>query len=260
MSSIATVIGYAACMLFPLAQVDSSEGFQTFLDQRNAVDTLTARFHQETISPGELIESDGSLVYVNPKRILFRYDDPPISYMIDAKRNYEFDEEMEQLLVYDLEGGPEAEAFFLGFENNKTKVLEAYNISFEPSEDPTLYAPTVVLTPKTEDPEEMLFERVYMKMNLKNSMPSQIIIINDEENKVVFNIDQFQINKPIAPDVGQLSIPEGTEIIINDESVGQAGEGGKTYPESESNANGDTQFTSGSELVDSEPLEKVSKP
>jgi outer membrane lipoprotein-sorting protein len=260
MSITSTIIGYTAWVIFAAAELEPSEDFQSFLDQRDAVKTLTARFHQETIAPDELIESEGSLVYINPKRILFRYDKPLITYMIDAERNYEYDEENEQLVVYDLDGGPEAEAFFLGFENNRAKVLEAYSISSEASDNPKEFLPTVVLTPKTDDPEELFFERVYMKIKLNNSMPSQIIIINDEENKVIFYLDEYEINTPLQDDRKQLHIAEGTEIIINDEYVGQADVGGKTYPEPKPDLAEIKSNDQDSDLIESETLDKVSNP
>jgi outer membrane lipoprotein-sorting protein len=260
MSTFATLIGYAAWISLTVAELELPEQFQSVLERRDSIETLTARFHQETIAPEELIESDGSLVYINPKRILFRYDDPPLTYMIDAKRSYEYDEEMEQLLVYDLDGGPEAEAFFLGFENNTSKVMEAYAITIEPATDSTKHVFTVVLTPKEQDEENLIFERVYLNIDRDHFMPSQITIINDEENKVVFHIDEFEINTSLDPKLPRLSVPEGTDIIINDESVGQAGPEGQSYPEPESVSTAGSNAVDRSSLVQSESLEKASNP
>ena len=260
MSSTMTIIGYTTWMVFTVAELELPKEFQSVLEQRDTIEFLSARFKQESIAPEELIESEGSLVYINPKRILFRYDDPPITYMIDAERSYEYDEEMEQLLVYDLEGGPEAEAFFLGFENNTSRVMEAYSISVVALDDPEKHAFTVVLTPKTDDEDEMLFQKAYLNIEKGSSIPNEIIIINDEENRVVFHLDQFKVNIPLPSELIQLKVPEGTEIIINDESVGQAGADGRTYPEPKPDRGEDTITTNGSALVRSESLEKVSNP
>ena len=171
-SSLA-IVGVAAWIFVTGPIEDAPDEFDRVWDQRDTIDSLSATFRQETVGPDEVIESSGSIVYVNPKRILFRYDDPPVTYLIDAKRSYEYDEELEQVLIYDLDGGPEAEAFFLGFENNRERVLEAYDLGARPAEDPERFLFTLILTPKEKDEEQTLFERVFLNISKDHSLPTE---------------------------------------------------------------------------------------
>ena len=114
---------------------DAQEVLRLLSEGREQLTTLEADFKQVTMTDDEDIKSTGTITYVKPKRIIFRYAEPPIEYMIDKNHAYEFDAELEQILIFNIEGRPEAEAFFLGLESNTELLQKSYTIRALPPEN-----------------------------------------------------------------------------------------------------------------------------
>ena len=136
-------MSWTAALLVCLAaagQTTPAEFFAEFSARRDATEALQASFVQTTITPDETIVSRGTLVYTKPKRLIFRYEDPPLEYMIDGLRVYEYDPDIEQIQIFELEDRPESEAFYLGFESNADRLQEAYSVRVLPPDDATRHA------------------------------------------------------------------------------------------------------------------------
>ena len=212
-------------------EVPVAEFFATFAERRNAIDLIEATFVQTTVTPDEIIVSEGRIVYVRPKRLIFRYDDPqPLVYMIDALRAYEYDPELEQIQIFDLEDRPESEAFYLGFENNVERLQEAYNVRLLPASDPSRYAIALEFKPKTDDENEAYFKKVTLQLRRGDFLPAEIYIVNDEESHVEFRISDFTTNGQPDPEKTHITLPEGTVIIDNDRYAGTVGPEGLRLP------------------------------
>lgn len=208
----------------------SVEGFfGDFAERRNAVHSLHADFAQTTTTPDEVIESVGTLVYTSPRRLIFRYDDPPLVYMIDGLNAYEYDPDLEQLQIFALEDRPESEAFYLGFENNADRLQEAYDVRIVPPQDAAAHALGLEFTPK-ESEEEPYFQRVLLQLRKNDFLPAAILIVNDEESDVTFSITNFEVNTDLATDETHVVVPEGTVIVDNDTYAGEAGPDGMRVP------------------------------
>lgn len=210
---------------------DVQEVFRLFSEGRDEVKSMQARFTQMTMTPDDESVSEGSIVYVNPKRIIFRYDEPPIAYMIDLSDAYEYDEELEQILVYDIEDRPEAEAFFLGLESDTTKVQEAYDMRLLPAENPERDAFALELVPIPIEEEEPVFEKVTLQLRKGDYLPTRIFIVNDEDSTVLFKLDQFILNAALPRDRSHLFVPENTDVVINDVAMDPAGAAGRFFPD-----------------------------
>jgi outer membrane lipoprotein-sorting protein len=208
-----------------------SPQLEAFAQQRDQIRTLQAHFTQQTITPDETIESSGTVVYVNPKRIIFRYDDMDMEYMIDAQNAYEYDAELEQVLIYDIAGRPEAAAFFMGFENNADELQKAYHVKVLSPRNATTHAFALELVPRpseTEDPP--LFERVLLQIRRDDYLPTEIDITNDAESNVSFHVQDFVLNETLPPKVSSLFVPAGTDVVINDDIADPVEDGGRFYP------------------------------
>lgn len=201
--------------------------------ERDGLETLQARFVQWTYTPDEDIKSEGTVTYVRPKRIIFRYDDPPLSYMIDGTHAYEYDEELEQILVYDIEGQPEAEAFFMGMESDIGEIRKAYQIHVLPPDDAIDGAHAVRLTPHPNDDLEPLFEHVTLQLRKQDYLPTQILIRNDEDSRVEYTLTGFEKNGELAEDTSQILVKEGSDIVINDVALDRAGPEGHYFPDAD---------------------------
>jgi len=215
------------------AQTPSAGEFLTdFAKQRDAVSTLRADFVQTTTNTDETDVARGTIVYTRPKRLIFRYEDPTIAYMIDGLRVYEYDPDAAQIQIFDLEDRPESEAFYLGFESNVARLQEAYEITVVPPDNPDTHAIAVEFRPRPrEDSEdEPYFQRVRLQLRKNDLLPTDILIVNDEESSTSFSISDFKINETLPEDLSHVRVAEGTAIIENDEYAGDAPAGGTLYP------------------------------
>lgn len=207
--------------------------FADFAKKRDGVYVLEARFEQENVTPEETIKSVGSIVYVRPKRIVFRYEEPEggVTYLIDGAKAYEYEQDIRQLQIYNLEDNPETEVFFLGFDDNTDALKKAYHVEgFEP-EDEALGSHGILLRPKAIEGEEVSFQEVRLFLRDKDYLPQRIHVVNDDTAHVTIRILDLKVNGPIDPTKTQITLSEGTKIVDNDEFVEKVGPGGKLVPE-----------------------------
>ena len=212
---------------------DAQEVLHLLSESRAQLATLEAEFTQLTITPDEDITSKGTIVYQKPKRIIFRYDEPPIAYMIDKKHAYEFDAELEQLLIFNIEGRPEAEAFFLGLESDSEVLKNSYTLRALAPENPERDAIALELIPKPLEDQEPIFEKVTMQLRKGDYLPMKIDIINDETSNVIFTVSNFKPNAHLPMERSHIFAPELTDVLLNDEIFELVGEDGAYFPDDE---------------------------
>ncbi len=220
----------------PFGDIDAF--FAQFTEQRNSLRQLEARFVQTTITPDETITSSGSIVYARTgdaedefgKRLIFRYDDPELAYMINGQRAYEYDAELKQLQIFDIEDSPAAEVFYLGFDNTTDRLLEAYRVRLLPAGEDNEGGVTLELTPKDPESESIFFEKVELRLRKGDLLPTHIHIVNDAESEVDYVVSDFVLREELEPAHIEIVLPEGTDIIDNEEYVETVGVGGKRVP------------------------------
>lgn len=241
-AAVSGMIGFAALIL--AADADLAAFLEAFGEKRGSIETVQAVFVQQEISPDDELRTEGVLVYVRPRRILFRYLDPPVAYLIDGLRVHEFDPEFEQVQIYDLDDDPEAEALFLGFGNDPNRLTEAYDLRLEESPEGACGAQTLILRPRksaadTQPEREDLFEddapaglfaEARLTLTEEGWLPCRIEIIHSEESRVIIDLRQYRVNAPLEPDAARLFLPEGTRVIDNETLTETVGPGGKFLP------------------------------
>ena len=199
--------------------------FKDFSAKRDAIQTLEARFEQENKTPEETRVTEGSVVYVNPRRIVFRYEKPEVgaTYVIDGYRAYEYIPEIEQVEIHDIGDNPEAEIFFLGFEDNADALRQAYNLELFDPQGTAESAPGATkglsIRPKPQEDQPVPFKEVRLYLREKDYLPVRIHVINDEDSETLIDISDFRINEPLDPSRAQVEVPRGTKIIENDRLV-----------------------------------------
>jgi outer membrane lipoprotein-sorting protein len=207
-----------------------------FSERRAAVENVQAIFIQEEISPDDAVRSEGTLVFVQPRRILFRYADPEIAYLVDGLRVYEYDAEFEQVQAFDLENDPEADALFLGFGGNPDRLREAYDLSLVPALPESCGVQVLTLRPKLDmdddDGMASLFEEARITLGGDDLLPCRIEIINSAESRIEITIVEYRVNKPIESGSDRLELPEGTRIIEDDALTETVGSEGAVLPRS----------------------------
>jgi outer membrane lipoprotein-sorting protein len=208
---------------------------QDFARKREHIVVLEARFSQENITPDDITEAEGDLLFVHPRRIVFRYMEVGITYLVDDTVVYEHDAENEQVRMHDMKDEPALEALFLGFRSDIGQLLKTHEIRlFDPGDE----RPGTIgleLTPKPaaddEEAEAVLFERARLFLRLKDYVPVYVHLAIDKESENTLEFHDIKVNPEIAPGRTQLDLPEGTRIIDSDENVKEAGPDGARIPE-----------------------------
>jgi len=206
--------------------------FADFAQKRDGIYALEARFSQQDISKEETLDSKGSIVYIKPRRIIFRYEQTDAlgpTYLIDDQKAYEYEPDIQQLQIYDLKDNPQTEIFFLGFDNDTESLKKAYNIERFTAKEPDPGAHGIILRPKNKD--EASFREVDLYLRDEDYLPYRIHIIHENDTQVDIRVKDFQINKGIEPTRTQIKLAEGTKIFEDDTFVEKVGTGGKLTPE-----------------------------
>ncbi|GMV92363.1 MAG: hypothetical protein AMXMBFR82_21410 [Candidatus Hydrogenedentota bacterium] len=233
-------IAVAVASLGAAAEVD--EFFAEFEAKRDHIERLHARFSQETTTPDEQTRAVGYIVYEKPRRILLQYLEPAVTYLINETRVYQYDPELEQVQIYDLDDDPQLEALFLGFDSETDRLREAYTVElFEP--DPSTCGDQALrLTPLPQSAGEAgedvapLFEQIALYLRADDYLPCRIHVINDEDSEVEISVAEFKVNDAAGDAAAQLVLPEGTQIIENEVLVETVGPGGVTLPRADAAA------------------------
>jgi outer membrane lipoprotein-sorting protein len=199
-------------------------------EKRAHVQDMTARFQQKTVSGNDVTYSHGALLYVRPRRIVFRYIEPELVYLIDGLSVYEYDPELEQVRIVALKDSPDTEALYLGFENDPERLEEAYRLSLFKPEEGREGAIGLELEPKDPQSETAFFQRVRLSLRAEDYLPYRIHIVHDAEAATTLDVADVKTNVPIDPRQTQVELPPGTVIVEPDESTETVGIAGLALP------------------------------
>lgn len=210
--------------------------FSEFVSKREHIQTITAEFVQENINPDETMRSAGRIVYVKPKQLLFEYRDPAILYAVDGLRVYQYEPDLEQVQVYEIEDSPQADAFFIAFDSDTRRLREVYDVATEEAKPGDCGARVLKLTPKTspnsDEDGEHPYAAIYLYLNAETLLPCRIRAVDDAGAEVLINIQNYVVNDSASTPSISFRVPEGTKIVENDgERVITAGPGGLTLPQ-----------------------------
>lgn len=233
-----------ALMILAAAAVDSETSFETFFEdfakKRDTVRVFEARFRQTSYTTDETVLSTGTIVYVRPRRILFRYEEPEQVYLIDDKTLYDYDPEIKQVDVYPLDDQPEMDVFFLPFDGDTKRLEKVFEIAFldaagglgEGVDTADVVALGFRPRPAPEEEEDVppSFEEVRIYLRGPEYTPCRIVIVNDPESRVVFDITGVKKNAPLEPGATYIRVPEGTDVVYRDGPAKTVGPEGLVLP------------------------------
>ncbi len=225
----AWVFVLAACTAAPDANIDAF--FKDFSAKRDGVVALDAAFTQKTKLPEEELATKGTLTFIKPRRIIFHTEDPDRTTLVDDRSGYEYDPEIKQLQIFDIEDNPQADIFFLGFNSNTETLRKAYDIAlFDITDDPR-GKHGIKIRPKADSKEQAYFVEVSLFLRDEDYLPYRIHIRNDAESQVTIEVES--INKAFrpTPQLTQIFLPQDTKVVQNDRVVETIAEGGKRVPD-----------------------------
>lgn len=223
----------AVVALSALAAPDPSfeQFFADFAKKRDGITAVEARFVQKSIVPDETLSTDGSLVYSKPRRIVFSTEQPKRVTLVDEKRAMEYEEELRQLVIYDIEDNARADVFFLGFDSDTENLRKSYDVSLFTSTDDKRGTRGLLLKPKKKDNEEPLFVEVKLYLRDEDYLPYRIHVINDKDSQVDIDVREYKVNGKLEPAKLQVAVPEGTKVVEDDTVLETVAAGGKVYPD-----------------------------
>lgn len=212
--------------------------FQEFVAKRDAIRTLEAGFSQTNVLPEEESKTTGRLTYIQPRRIIFRYegDEAGSVFMVDAGRVFEYQADLEQLEIRDLSDDPQSEVFFLGFDANTDALKEGFDITVRdvaPSECPAEASgasKSVTLTPKSRPDAPPPFKEVTLYVREQDYLPVFIHVVNDAESQVRIAVGPFEINPALPDGADRIVLPEGVKVFENDQLRLTVGPNGTSVP------------------------------
>lgn len=228
------VIPAVAMLLFCAVQArgegDFDSFFKAFKEKRDGVGSLQAAFVQKTILPQEIITTEGILYYSKPRRILFSTKDPDRATLVDGRRGYEYDAEIKQMTIFDIEDHPRANIFFLGFDDDTEALKTAYELTLFETDDPR-GKHGIKITPRPDSEEEAYFLEANLYLRDEDYLPYRIHIVNDKESQLY--IDVSDIAKKPGQDLESACffIPEGVKVVENDRVIETIGSGGRHVPQ-----------------------------
>lgn len=203
--------------------------FKAFKEKRDGIGSLQANFMQKTILPQEVITTEGALYYSKPRRILFSTKDPDRATLVDGRRGYEYDSEIKQMTIFDIEDHPRANIFFLGFDDD-TKALEsAYNLTLFEADDPR-GRHGIKIQPKQDSDESAYFIEANLYLRDEDYLPYRIHIVNDKDSQLYIDVNDIVKQAEQDLDSARFTLPEGIKIIENDRVIDTVGPGGRTVP------------------------------
>ena len=217
------------CTAAPDADVDAF--LKEFSAKRDGVVALDAAFTQKTKLPDEELTTKGSLIFIKPRRIIFHTDDPERTTLVDDRSGYEYDPEIKQLQIFDIEDNPQADIFFLGFNSNTETLRKAYDLTlFDIPNDPR-GKHGIKIKPKAQSKEQAYFIEVNLYLRDEDYLPYRIHIRNDEESEVSIEVESINKTFRPTPQLTQIFLPQDTKVVQNDRVVETVEAGGKRVPD-----------------------------
>lgn len=194
------------------------EFFKGFKEKRDGIGSLIAHFTQRTVLPDEVITTEGTLYYSRPRRILFKTDEPDRATLVDGRRGYEYDAEIRQLTIFDIEDHPRADIFFLGFDDDTEALQRAYQVQLMITHD-AKGMHGIKIEPKPDSDDEVYFMAVNLYLRDEDYLPYRIHIVNDAESEVFIDIDDIKPQPETDLKSARVLVPAGVKIIENDTVV-----------------------------------------
>lgn len=186
------------------ASADDSAREQ-LLQRLDAMSTFEADFQQRTIEVGgnDIQHQRGFFALKRPHRFLWRVDEPfEQTIVIEGQSVLIFDPDLEQLIQQQLDDFTEASLATLLTQTGDP--LEPYTV--EGSDDEFTLRPRMA---------QKFFEE--MQLRFDGDSLTRIEVLDAFENRTEFNFYNTKLNSNLDDSVFELDVPEGTDIIIQED-------------------------------------------
>jgi len=211
------------------AQTNDADAFLKELGKsREGVETFRARFIQEVNSPDDTFRVAGTLVYRKPRRLVYRSEE--MVTIVDGGTSYEYEMDLEQVLVDDIAGTPLEDLFFFGFEADTERLRGRYDLRLFEEPGDKIGRRRLSIRPKPEDKEASPFLEVIVGFRDEDLLPHNIRVQNDEDAYTSYILNTYELNCPLNDSEIEMVLPPGTIIVERGEVVEEVGEEGLRLP------------------------------
>jgi len=208
--------------------------FDELIDKRQYIQSLKAEFTQKNFNPNEIYESEGTITFANPRKLLFEYMAPnaqSLLFLDDVL--YEYDVELQQLVVRRMSDMSEMETLFLAFESNPERLRESYDLSLAtpPSTaEAGCNGRVLILKPKTNDGGEQLFQQASIYLREQDYLPCRINVVTSDDSHFWIDVNNYTVNEGVDDKTMSYTLDENVTIIVDDEFVKITEEAGVAVP------------------------------
>jgi len=191
------------------APVYALSATQTLIDKLEAINSISAEFHQELVNAkGQTIKlSHGHLYLLRPDKLLWETTQPDKSLiLLNNGRLYNYDADLEQVTIqrFALDQLSQTPAGFL-LSGHKKQLLANYSISFDSAKNQ--HDNFYKLIPKLEK------DLVEVVIGFEADKIIYMHIIDSLLNKTILNFSNVHINTTIAQNKFIFNAPEHVDII-----------------------------------------------
>ncbi len=230
----ATTLVFTVLLMTALAPVAAADDeiedfFRGFKEKRDGIGALAARFMQRTFLPDEVLTTEGTLHYSRPRRIMFVTEEPERVILVDGRRGYEYDAEIRQLTIFDIEDNPQADIFFLGFDDDTEALRRAYQVQLLITHD-ARGRHGIKIEPRPDTDDAVYFMEVNLLLRDEDFLPYRIHIVNDAESQVYIDIEEITAQESPDPESIRVFVPAGVKVIENDVVVDTVEGEGRYFP------------------------------
>ncbi|HOV33559.1 MAG TPA: outer membrane lipoprotein carrier protein LolA [Candidatus Hydrogenedens sp.] len=204
--------------------------FKKYTEAREKIDILVAKFIQKSIYPDETYITSGKLIFVKPRRLVFYTEDPQKYTVIENKKIYEYEPDIKQITIYDLDDQIDTELFFLAFAQDLNELRKKYHVvPIQLSDERGKNG--VSIKPFKENEEDAQFEEIVLYLRDDNFLPYRLRIVNKDDAQTIVDFEKMEINGKISLEDTQIYLPSGTNVIENDVQKEIVSGDGKRIPE-----------------------------
>ena len=201
------------------AESSSQEQAKSILQTlRQDLTSLSADFQQQEIdiNQNESEVSSGKVWLNSPNQFRWEYINPaPQLIVANGEQVWIYDEDLEQVTIKPQDSS--ANPIYVLLDDSKTdKNYQAELIKVSPIEEENDYS-WIELTPKNQNDE---VKQIWL--GVEDNMIRVLQIRNQMENNVVFKFSNTTRNPEIKSDLFNFSVPEGTDILMENPGFGES--------------------------------------
>ena len=205
------------CSMLPVSAMTPREAAARIEERLQAVRSLRAEYEHLyfSMTASEPLREKGRLLFQKPDRMRWDSREPEAQTFVYRDGLILFYIPEEKQLVRSRASADRSELEILALLSGSKSLTDAYGVDESPFPTEAKDAVQVRLTPKVEGE----FTYVLLETDARTWLIRKAIFFDWAGNKQEFRFSRIEVDPGLAPDLFDLKIPPGTEIIEDDASL-----------------------------------------